>query len=67
MQTPTAGTAGPAQTPSAAALYIATLSTELAKLARRHRLDVLAHILDMAHLEADQIAKNAADTGAPAS
>lgn len=64
MQTHPAGGAGSTQSPSAAALYIATLSAELAQIARRHRLDTLAHILEMARLEADEIAKSAADAGA---
>jgi hypothetical protein len=38
----------------AAAQYVASLSGELAEIARRHRLDTLAHILDMARLEAEQ-------------
>jgi hypothetical protein len=42
-----------------AALYIATLAEELARLAKSHHLDALAHILNMARLEADQVAKYA--------
>jgi hypothetical protein len=49
------------ETPSAAALYIATLTDELAQIARRHGLESLSYILDMARLEADQIAKSSAD------
>ena len=49
------------ETPSAAALYIATLTDELAQIARRHGLESLGYILDMARLEADQIAKSSAD------
>jgi hypothetical protein len=41
-----------------AALYVASLADELAKLARRNGLDALGHILEMARLEADQIAKD---------
>jgi hypothetical protein len=63
MQTQAAGEAGRVSSPSAAARYIATLSNELAEIARHHRLDVLAHILEMARLEADQIAQSAADAG----
>jgi len=37
----------------AAANYVATLSAELALIARRHGLDALAYILDMARLEAE--------------
>jgi hypothetical protein len=50
------------ETPSAVALYIATLSNELAQIARRHGLESLGYILDMARLEADEIAKGSADT-----
>jgi hypothetical protein len=42
-----------------AALYIATLADELARLAKSHNLDALAYILNMAGLEADQVAKYA--------
>jgi hypothetical protein len=52
-----------ARSPGATALYIGTLTAELAGLARRHGLDTLAYILDMARLEADQIAKNSGDAG----
>lgn len=41
-----------------AAVYIASLADELARLAKRHDLDTLAYILDMARLEADQISKH---------
>jgi hypothetical protein len=37
----------------AAANYVATLSAELALVARRHGLDALGYILDMARLEAE--------------
>jgi hypothetical protein len=40
------------------ATYIASMSDELAKLARRNGLDTLSYILEMARLEADQIAKD---------
>ena len=45
------------ETPDAAALYIGSLALELAKIARRNGLDALGFILEMARLEADQIAK----------
>jgi hypothetical protein len=50
---------GPAdgETPESAAHYIAALTGELAKIARRNGLDTLSQILEMAHLEADQSAK----------
>jgi hypothetical protein len=41
-----------------AALYIATLTDELAQLAKRHGLNSLGYLLDMARLEADQISKS---------
>jgi hypothetical protein len=40
-----------------AALYIASLAVELARLAKRHDLDALAYLLEMAGLEADQTAR----------
>ena len=42
----------------AAAGYIAELSAELATLARRHRLDALGFILDMARLEAENASRH---------
>jgi len=45
------------ETPEEAAQYIATLSKELAALARRRGLETLSQILDMAGMEAEQIAK----------
>lgn len=42
---------------SEAAVYIASLAEELAQLAKTHRLDVLAYLLTLARLEADQISK----------
>lgn len=40
--------------PSEAAQHIRGSVHELAALARRHRLDMLAYLLDMAHLEAEE-------------
>jgi hypothetical protein len=40
-----------------AAQYIASLTQELAELAKSHDLEALAYILNMARLEADQICK----------
>jgi len=40
-----------------AAHYIASLTQELAELAKSYELEALAYILDMARLEADQISK----------
>lgn len=51
--------------PTDAALYIAAMAGELARLAESHDLDMLAFILDMAHLEADQIAKRREMDGPP--
>jgi hypothetical protein len=36
----------------AAAAYVAELSRDLAAIAKRHGLDALGYILEMAHLEA---------------
>ena len=58
---PTEGDADRPQSPRAAALYIGKMSGELARLARRHRLEPLAYILDMAGLEADQFGKDSGD------
>jgi hypothetical protein len=43
------------------------MSAELGNLARRHGLEPLAYILEMARLEADQIAKGSADIDEPQS
>ena len=45
------------ETPDSAAHYIASLTEELAQLARRNGLDTLGYILDMARMEADQNTK----------
>jgi len=44
------GDGGPAE----AAHYIKGAVHDLARMARRHRLDMLAYLLDMAHLEAEE-------------
>ncbi|WP_398484305.1 hypothetical protein [Tardiphaga sp.] len=44
------GDGGPAE----AAHYIKGAVHDLARLARRHHLDMLAYLLDMAHLEAEE-------------
>jgi hypothetical protein len=41
-----------------AAAYVAELSADLASLARRHGLDTLGYILDMAHLEAENVTRH---------
>ena len=40
--------------PDEAAAFIAETVAELAKLARRHRLDMLRHLLEMTQLEAEE-------------
>jgi hypothetical protein len=45
------------ETPDSAAHYIASMTAELAKMARRNGLDTLSYILEMARIEADQIAE----------
>ncbi|HEY4775399.1 MAG TPA: hypothetical protein VIH40_11325 [Xanthobacteraceae bacterium] len=42
---------------TAAAAYVAELSSDLARLARRHGLDTLSFILEMARLEAETAAQ----------
>jgi glutamate synthase domain-containing protein 2 len=44
-------------TPESTALYIASFAQELAQLAKSHGFDSLSYILEMARLEADQVAK----------
>jgi hypothetical protein len=51
------------ESPTAAALYIATLAEELAQMARRQGLESLSYILEMARLEADQVAKGLGEGG----
>jgi hypothetical protein len=41
-----------------AAAYVAELSADLATLARCHGLDALGYILDMARLEAENVARH---------
>ena len=43
--------------PDAVAQYIASMTGELAQLARRSGLDTLCYILEMARIEADQNVK----------
>ena len=64
MPTEPPGDADRAQSPRAAALYIESLSAELGRLARRHHLEPLAYILEMARIEADQVAKGSGSAGA---
>jgi hypothetical protein len=37
---------------AAAASYIAALTADLGQIARRHKLDLLGYLLEMAHMEA---------------
>ncbi|MGB3043856.1 MAG: hypothetical protein WBB98_11795 [Xanthobacteraceae bacterium] len=48
-----AGDGGPAE----AAHFIAGAVSELALMARVHRLNVLAHVLNMAQMEADELVR----------
>ncbi len=49
--------AAPDDRPAAAA-YIAALTADLALIARRHGLDALGYILDMARLEAENATRH---------
>ena len=42
---------------AAAANYVASLSADLGEIARRHGLDTLGYILDMARLEAENASR----------
>lgn len=46
--------------PAEAASFIFGTVTELAQLARQHRLDMLGYLLDMALLEADDVMRRKA-------
>lgn len=48
---------------TAAAGYVATLVADLAVIAKNHGLDTLGYILDMARLEAENIARNSNGRG----
>jgi hypothetical protein len=61
MQRRAGGGVPPPDSPIAAAIYIGTLTEELSQMAKHHGLDSLRYILDMARLEADQIAKGSSD------
>ncbi len=43
--------------PAEAASFIAGAVAELAQLSRRHRLDMLGYLLDMAQLEATEVVR----------
>lgn len=42
--------------PRETAVYIAELTADLARIARRHRMDTLCYLLEMARLEAQNVA-----------
>ena len=46
------------ESPDSVAHYIAALTGELAKMARRNGLETLSTLLEMAQLEADHVAKH---------
>jgi hypothetical protein len=46
---------------AATAEYVATLSTDLASLARRQGLDTLGYLLDMVRLEAENLLEESRD------
>jgi hypothetical protein len=49
--------------PEETAQYIADFTSELAQLARRSRMDLLASLLDMARLEAMELLQGQRDSG----
>jgi len=61
-----AGRSPQPKSPTAAALYIGTMAEELAQMARGHGLESLCYILEMARLEADQVAKGSQEGGSSA-
>ena len=50
-----------------AAAYAAALTGELATLVRRHRLDTLAYLLDIARLKAEEVVQKAEGASGPQS
>jgi hypothetical protein len=50
-----------------AAEYVAALTAELAVLVRRHQLHTLGYLLDLARLEAEEIAQHGESPSSPAS
>ncbi len=55
----------PGETKAEAAAYVADLTADLARIARGHGLDVLGYLLDMARLEARDIATKVGTKDAP--
>jgi hypothetical protein len=43
--------------PESAAAYVAAMSSDLAVIARRHGLDALGYLLELARLEAENICR----------
>ena len=43
---------------TAAASYVATISADLAVIARQHGLDTLGYLLEMARLEAESVSRH---------
>ena len=48
----------PTGTRAAAAAYVAAMTADLAAIARRHNLETLGYLLDMARLEAENTAQS---------
>jgi hypothetical protein len=46
---------------AATAAYVASLTAELAALARKQKLDILGYLLDLARLEAEGLADDGTD------
>lgn len=44
--------------PSAVAIYVATMSADLAVMARRTGLETLSYLLEMVRLEAESVARH---------
>ena len=49
----------PAGTRAGTAAYVAAMTADLAAMARRHNLETLGYLLDMARLEAENTAQDA--------
>jgi hypothetical protein len=46
---------------SAVAIYVATMSADLATMARRTGLETLSYLLEMVRLEAENVARNSGE------
>lgn len=60
---PTAGTTGTDGGPIEAASFISETLAGLTQLARRHKLDMLGYLLDMARLESDEVVRRGKSDG----